>query len=137
MRELVGWSYAVGALERGVYCRGRGESRCAEADAGQLVDAVAGAYYRVAEDVVVEAGAWQDSSVDIWNQAVGSAIETCKLNSALLLRRRINDVWVEGIHVVVCFGERAVELVAESEIDSEFLCKPVVVLDIAGEKVQV
>ena len=136
-RELVGGTNTIGALEGCVDRRSGGKSRSAEADAWQLVDSVAAADYGVAEDVVVEAGARQNSGVDIRNQAVGSAVEPCKLDSALLLCRGIDDVRVEGVHVVMFFGERTVELIAQPEIDGELGRQSVVVLDITGEEVQI
>jgi hypothetical protein len=87
--------------------------------------------------MIVEAEARQNAGVHIRDQAVRSAVIARELNAALPLRCRIDDVRVEGVHVVVDLRERAIELVAQTEVDRQLGGEPVVVLDIAGEVVQI
>src|SRR6185437_2898266 len=87
--------------------------------------------------MIVETSAGKNAGIHIGDQTMGSAVIPGELNSTLLLRCGINDVGVESVHVVVAFGKRAIELPAQTEIDGELGRKPVVVLDIACEIVQV
>src|SRR5277367_2971937 len=136
--QLEGWGYAgVGALEGCTDGRGRGESGGAVADAWELIDSVAATDDGVAEHVVVEAGARQDACVDIGNEAVGRAVEPCELNSTLFAGGGVDDVRVEGVHIAVLLGEGSVELIPQTEIESQFCRDSVIVLGVASEVVEV
>ncbi len=66
-----------------------------------------------------------------------STIVASKLDTTQLTCRRIHDVWIEGVHIVVLLGKWSIELIAQPKVDSQLLGEAVIILDISGEVVQV